>query len=256
MSLDVLQTLVAITDAIRAATDRDQLLQALSTGVRALGFDSFHLSSRKPNRLELVVEPTLTTFPEAFLRDYDRLGWAEVDPITERVFASRGRFVWNTLDYNHPGPRKQSFVDFMRSLEMFTWMISPTHHADGTVSGMAMLSLTPHLVQRKHQLAAAIVADAALAKAEMLGLCPGLSRDEAITLHLLSEPQMEVLNWMAEGKSNSVIATITGNSERAVRYHASEILRKLGVATRQQAIAIYRASASSLSRSPSKPARS
>lgn len=250
MDTEILQILVAVSDAIHAATDRDQLLQALSSGTRALGFDSFHLGSRKHDRNNLVVEPALATFPEAFLRDYERLGWAEIDPITERVFASSERFVWNTLEHGYPEAQKQSFVDFMRSLGMVTWMVSPTYHPDGTVSGVAMLSFEPHPVRRATQLAVAIVTDASLAKVEMLGLSSGISADEAIALRLLSAPQVEILKWMAEGKSNPVIATITGNSERAIRYHVSEILRKFGVATRQQAIVIYRASKSSTPQLP------
>lgn len=250
MDTKILEIVVAVSDAIHAATDRGQLLQALSSGIRPLGFDSFHLSSRKQDRSSLVVEPTFATFPEAFLKDYERLGWGEVDPITERVFASSERFVWNTLEHGYPEIRKQSFVDFMRSLGMVTWMVSPAHHSDGTVSGVAMLSFEPHLVRRANQLAAAIVTDASLAKAEMLGLSSGISADEAIALRLLSSPQVEILKWMAEGKSNPVIATITGISERAIRYHVSEILRKFGVATRQQAIVIYRTSKGSIPQLP------
>jgi len=89
--------------------------------------------------------------------------------------------------------------------------------------------------------AVAIMANAAMAKAEMLGLCPEISADEAHTVHALSERQVEILKWIAEGKSNPAIATITGLNDRAVRFHVSEILRKLGIASRSQAGAIYRA---------------
>ncbi|MGV1795314.1 LuxR C-terminal-related transcriptional regulator [Rhizobium sp. A37_96] len=249
MDVEILQKLVAISDAIYAATDRETLFQALASGIRALGFDSFHLSSRKRNRTSLVTEPTLATFPAQFLSDYERLHWTDVDPITERVFASRERFVWNILDHSYPEIRRQSFVEFVRSLGMSTWTVLPVHHSDGSVSGLALLCLNPQRVWRDNELAVAIIANAALAKAEILGLSFGVSADEATALRLLSEPQVEILKWMAEGKSNSVIAVITGHSERAVRYHVSEILRKFGIATRQQAIAIYQASTGSSLRS-------
>jgi LuxR family transcriptional regulator len=50
--------------------------------------------------------------------------------------------------------------------------------------------------------------------------------------------QLEVLTWAAKGKSNADIAIITGQSTRSVSYHMSEILRKLGVSGRGQAIAL------------------
>lgn len=54
----------------------------------------------------------------------------------------------------------------------------------------------------------------------------------------LTERQVEILTWAAKGKSNGDIATILSQSRRAVDYHMSEILRKLGVTSRAQAVAL------------------
>lgn len=51
----------------------------------------------------------------------------------------------------------------------------------------------------------------------------------------LSASQSAILDWIAEGKSNLDIGAIMGMTERTVRYHVSEILRKLDVASRTQA---------------------
>ena len=53
----------------------------------------------------------------------------------------------------------------------------------------------------------------------------------------LTNRQLEILNWAAAGKSNGDIATILSQSRRAIDYHMSEILRKLRVTSRTQAIA-------------------
>jgi DNA-binding NarL/FixJ family response regulator len=42
----------------------------------------------------------------------------------------------------------------------------------------------------------------------------------------------EALLWVAQGKTNSEIATILGNSESTVKKHVLEIFEKLGVETR------------------------
>jgi len=42
----------------------------------------------------------------------------------------------------------------------------------------------------------------------------------------------EVLLWIAQGKTNSEIATILGNTESTVKKHVAEIFEKLGVETR------------------------
>jgi len=45
----------------------------------------------------------------------------------------------------------------------------------------------------------------------------------------------ETLLWLAQGKTNSEIATILGNSESTVKKHVLEIFEKLGVETRTAA---------------------
>ncbi|WP_147182402.1 MULTISPECIES: helix-turn-helix transcriptional regulator [Hyphomicrobiales] len=86
-----------------------------------------------------------------------------------------------------------------------------------------------------------VIANSAVMKAVALGLCPDVSIDERQQLSELSEMQSEVLKSAASGKSNGDISVILNCSERAVKYHMSEILRKLGVATRAQAISRFAA---------------
>lgn len=53
----------------------------------------------------------------------------------------------------------------------------------------------------------------------------------------LSKREIEVLNWAKEGKSNSDISIILSISERTVKFHFSNIFKKLDVINRSQAIA-------------------
>jgi len=47
--------------------------------------------------------------------------------------------------------------------------------------------------------------------------------------------RLQVLLWLAQGKTNGEIATILGNSESTVKKHVLEIFDKLGVETRTAA---------------------
>ena len=53
----------------------------------------------------------------------------------------------------------------------------------------------------------------------------------------LTDRQIEAPHWAAAGKANGAAAAMLGESRRAVDYHMSEILRKLRVTSRAQAIA-------------------
>ncbi len=54
---------------------------------------------------------------------------------------------------------------------------------------------------------------------------------------ILSVREREVLGWICLGKSNLEIATLLGISFWTVKIHVSNLLRKLGVANRSQAVA-------------------
>lgn len=62
--------------------------------------------------------------------------------------------------------------------------------------------------------------------------------DEEIAWQELSSREQEILAQMADGLKNSAIAEKLNISEATVRFHVSNILRKLGAANRAQAVRI------------------
>jgi DNA-binding CsgD family transcriptional regulator len=57
-------------------------------------------------------------------------------------------------------------------------------------------------------------------------------------LHSLSPREREVLKWLRCGKTSWAISVILRISERTVNYHVNNIMRKLGVISRIQAVSI------------------
>lgn len=53
----------------------------------------------------------------------------------------------------------------------------------------------------------------------------------------LTPREIEVLTWVASGKTNPEIASILGVARRTVHHHLENIYRKLGVETRTAAAA-------------------
>jgi DNA-binding CsgD family transcriptional regulator len=242
LSVELLESLATITTSIFETADRMSLREALKFGCSALGFERFTLTCHSAPGRELVLDHTLSTVDSSFMRDYDHFNWFDCDPNARRIVAGDGPFFWNTRLDRYADVRNRSYIDFLHSSRMRTGLLIPLPHRPRTLSVMGMSTSGNHSFPRETVLAATIMANAGMAKAEMLGLCPQFSVDEAVGIRLLSNPQMEILKWIAEGKSNLVIATIAGLNVRAVRYHVAEILRKLGVATRTQAAAILMSS--------------
>jgi DNA-binding CsgD family transcriptional regulator len=63
-----------------------------------------------------------------------------------------------------------------------------------------------------------------------------LGRRRIVLKALLSKREREVLNWLNRGKTSWDISMILNISERTVNYHVGNIMRKLGVNSRLQAV--------------------
>ncbi|MDR2858629.1 MAG: LuxR family transcriptional regulator [Novosphingobium sp.] len=237
-SRSALEVAVRASDALFAAANRDELIAATTRGSNALGLGRVLLSCGKKIGPELILDSTFTTFRTEFLEVYDR--WHEADPMVARIAAGERAVSWNTARDRFPDSRQNSYMDYLRSMGVGGGiLVSPSYHGD-TASLFIMGSDREHRYGPDTMLAASFLGSVAMAKAEILGLSRTVSADEAIALRLLSDVQREVLNWIAEGKSNLDIALIMNLGERAIRYHVGQILQKLGVATRQQAAVICR----------------
>lgn len=59
------------------------------------------------------------------------------------------------------------------------------------------------------------------------------------SLHFcLSQREKEILFWLAEGKSNWDVSVILGISERTIRFHIKNVMKKLNAVNRTHAVAI------------------
>lgn len=54
----------------------------------------------------------------------------------------------------------------------------------------------------------------------------------------LTEREKEVLRWLAQGKSNWEVSVILKISERTVRFHINNIMKKLDAVNRTHAMAL------------------
>lgn len=238
----MLDRLVAATNAIHMADDRQGLFAAVEAGCAGFGFDSFLLFCYKPNKCAAVADPTLTNAEPSFLADYVQRGWWEADFLLDEVTVFNRSVVWSVADPGQWDERQRRYLDFLVDNHVLQGLAVPLKHRPGAASGFAIGCRASETLPEGSMQVATIIGAAAMARAELLGLCEEMRPEAALAMKALSKVQHEVLSWIVEGKSNVDIATIVGLSERAVRYHVTEILRKLGVVSRAQAATIWRAS--------------
>lgn len=226
----------AVADVCAAETVPD-LAGALQAGVARLGFQSYNLSFRKRDRHEFMSDPTMTSWSAADLARYLSDGWADRDPLLMLASRPGAPLAW------HPALWKASrahagYGEYIASTGLVGGVTAPLDQREGELSAITALSFTGVPKGRDHAEAIQILGRAAVMRAAVLGIA-GADVPHRGRLASLSPQQMEILRWAAAGKSNADIAAILGVSRRAVDYHMSQILLKLGVGSRAQAAAIY-----------------
>lgn len=235
MTISRIACLAELITEIQEAPDRQALVVRTSRSLGVFGFHNFNLSINARDKYGLLT-PDLTTFESNFFNDFDRNGFVEIDPVLALSITVRHPFSW-TSRRTPRDDRERKLIEFANSVPLARGMVIPLAHTSGRVSTANISSA--HDVKFDDEVAkcVTILMRATMMKVESLGLC----KDDALARLVdadLSAYQIEVLNWAAQGKSNADIATITGRSKRAVDYHMSEVLRKLKVSTRAQAIVL------------------
>jgi len=238
MPAEALKNLVEISTAVYEARSREDLLDVIQFGCTSLGFDRFNLSCHAPTTRDLTLNPTISSFSDEYRQEYQALELDSGDVHVDRAMATGGAFSWSSHAEVAADMGQRQYLDCLDRHAMRAGIVVPLGRRGSTVSLFTVVRAADLPLELKHLQAATILADFAKAKAEMLGLCPEISLEEAIALRSLSSVQRTILDWIAEGKSNADIATIMSLPERTVRYHVSEILRKLHVATRMQAASV------------------
>ncbi len=226
----------AITGICAAQTAR-QLQQAMLQGLESFGFHSFNLSFRKKDRREFMIAPTLTNWASRDLELYVSEGWADRDPLLALATRPGAPLVW-TPDCWVASRQHGLYGEYVKSTGIVSGATASLDHQSGTLSAITALSFSGPPRSPADAYAVQALGQVAVARAAVLGMtgadCAGLS-----CLDRLSVQQMEILEWVARGKSNADIAVIIGLSKRAVDYHVSQILQKLEVASKVQAVAIF-----------------
>ncbi|WP_428670284.1 helix-turn-helix transcriptional regulator [Roseibium sp.] len=225
---------VQAIEAIREANTVEELKAALPSSLEQLGFDNFGISCNKKEADELVLDPTLTTLSDAFRQDYERLGWVRNNPLLDEFGNIPVYRTWS-VDADRPDRQFQEYAEFLTDIGMGSGIVVPLAKCP-LMSVFCVEAPTPGAFPLDLVQQVAILGNATAIKVEMLGLGASDVADESAALRALSSQQVEILKWAAEGKSNTDIATILNLSKRGVAYHMSEILRKLGVASRAQAV--------------------
>ena len=169
-------------------------------------------------------------FPEGWVREYLARGYVAIDPIPELAARLAEPFYWH--DIEALAPDRPAAARYLAAMEAAALGDGLAFYVFGPALQNAYVGLG--FGEARVELSADDVFELqCVIQAGHLRYC-ALDRRQTGSAPL-SDREREVLEWVARGKSNSVIGDILEISAHTVDAHMRAIYRKLGVADRTSA---------------------
>jgi DNA-binding CsgD family transcriptional regulator len=211
-------------------------MQVMRKACNLYGFSIFsvlNLPNAKPGAPELLSRmAVISSWPPEMICEYDRLGLGTDSPVFTRLRTRIAPLVFKVDDVNNMRPTADSVKS---ASELFGRY------------GLTMGVYYPVYDSRGHRFSVSFMGDRdALTSEEVLTLAmfstliveqlSKISATENSSKTDLNTREIEVLQWIAEGKTSAEIAQITGLSEHTVNHYATIATQKLGCSNRTQAV--------------------
>ncbi len=175
------------------------------------------------------------SFPEEWVNYYLNKNYNKIDPVLKKHFLNFQPQIWSET-YSNFGKIDKDFlqnsIDFKlingitygiknkseNTGSLFTFSTESNQIPDTNIEIVKIL--VPHLHQA------------------LIRIVDNRDREQKFAKYKISEREIEVLKWIKKGKTNWEISIILNISERTVKFHVSNILKKLEAMTRAHAVAI------------------
>lgn len=178
-------------------------------------------------------------FPEGHFENYVAENWIQVDPILAFTLRTTRAYCWDDIAHSVEfTPSQVALLDECKRVGVHSITAVPIREPNGrcTVIGVS----SRHADRRDPRRAKVVHAFCAQTwdRYAQLTHYPLESSERDCIAAALTGKELEILNWMKHGKSNTDISEILGLSIKTIEYHASNIFRKLGAANRVTAVVI------------------
>lgn len=223
---DQLQSLLDIEN-------EDELFQALTKMARDLGFDYCAYGARAPFPVSRPRIVTYSNYPLRWQAMYQDRGYLQTDPTVRHGMRSSAPVVWSDRLF---GSTRQLWEE-ARSFGLNVGWAQSSWSANG-LGGMLTVArsaepLTAAELRSKGMKLSWLAQSAHVAMSQRLGA--SLAPETRVRL---SDREIEVLKWTADGKTSAEISDILSISERTANFHIANAMTKLNAANRTAAVVL------------------
>ena len=216
--------------ALQSIQSEQQLFQAILLLGKELGFDHCAYGLRMPFPLATPKTVMFNNYPAAWQAQYQAKNYVEIDPTVQHAMRSSLPILW-TDDLFSPA---QELWEEARSFGLRYGWAQSIRDFNGVV-GMLTLARSNDPVTEKEL-------DAKRFKMAWLTQAAHLAMSRCLTPKLmpevnakLSNREIAVLRWTADGKTSSEISCILNIAERTVNFHINNVVAKLNATNKTSA---------------------
>jgi LuxR family transcriptional regulator len=203
------------------------LLELLAKAARELGFEYCALGMRLPLPFSNPRTVMFSNYPQAWQQRYQAQQYLQTDPTVAQGLSSTRPMLWSEALFASSRPLWED----ARAPGRQVGCAPPTHDLKGVASlltfarsgeaiGRSEFQANAHKMHWLAQAAHAALANILAARPDGIGQVK------------LTDREVEVLRWAADGKTAADSAAILAISERTVIFHIDNALRKLGAANK------------------------
>lgn len=232
MSFDA--TMLELISSVTSAKNEPELLAKMKAAAGELGYGQvlFAIEMRLPGMKP--VQHVTSGFREDYQTLYEERAFVGVDPTVSHCQTNPQPLIWHERMY---GPNSYELMEEARKYGLGDGLSLPVHESGKVVSMLSLGRDRPF--ESEAEKMRVLVAGNVLAHCLHVA-SENLILPDALAKHRphLSPRERQCFQLIAIGKSNWDISHILNISESAAAFHVRNLLKKLRVSTRVQAVAI------------------
>ncbi len=217
-------------DRLQSMSDPGLIQEAFASALAELGITNFALLEFSPDPNAFGKSVINERMPDEWKERYFAQHYVEHDPVISEVMTNVEPFLWSeALEKARPDKTQRQIFHEASEFHMNEGMCIPIY---GPRRYMAYVSLAGAHLDLAPGSRAALHVMALYTHNRLMKLLQA----DAPPAPKLTQREAECLRWVARGKSDWEIGEILAISERTAHWYIENAKRKLGVATRLQAV--------------------
>lgn len=223
----------AFYEKIASITDPDAIRGAIVEAINDFGFEYLTCADIPTPGEDAMAGVLLNNRPEEYVARYVSQNYTAIDPVVTELRQTLRPYSWGDVrERRGLSKLERTIMDEAREFSVRDGFIVPILSFTGSLAIFSPCGRDPDLSPRAR---AAVEMIAAAGHQALKRAVVGKAREDH-QAERLTNREREILQWVALGKSNSVIGEILGISELTVVRHVHNLMRKLDAGARTVAV--------------------